>query len=332
MSNTFEIAGLKVEPGTKGRGLLRVGPYFHHKRAYIRRYVLIPFKVINGVDDGPTLVQTAGCHPTEYSGIDATIRLSKTIEPEELRGKLITVPCVNTPGFWERTYINPIDGKNIQGLYPGRLEGTISDMMAYRLFNDILMEADYFLDCHGGDIHESEVWSFIYYRTDNEVEKKSEAIARATGLTYLSGSIYHGAMGMEAAKKGVPGGLYELCSGDRLLPEESSAIFECTINVMRHLGMLEGGPKEIKGQPGTTEGQKQEMWTSSASTYFTQGGLYHTGVRPGDILKEGQVVGTVTNFWGEVIETIRAPATGRVGLMIHNPVANPGDTAITVHY
>lgn len=332
MSSKFEIAGLKVEPGTKRRGFLRVGPYFYHKRAYIRRYVLIPIMVIQGIKDGPTLVQTAGCHPTEYAGIDATIRLSNEIKPEELNGTFITVPCVNTPGFWERTYINPIDGKNIQGLYPGRTDGTISDLMAYRLFNEIVLKADYFLDCHGGDIHESVIWRTSFYKTNDDVEKKSEAIARATGLVYHSRSSYHGSMGMEAAKREIPGCLYELCSGDRLLPEESSAIFECTLNVMRHLGMLEGEPKEIKGQPGTIEGQEQETWSSGARAYFTKGGLYHTDVKPGDLLTEGQVIGTVTNFWGEVIETIRAPGTGRVALMIHNPVVNPGDPAISVHF
>jgi predicted deacylase len=331
MSPEFQIAGLTARPGTKVRGYLRVGPYFYQKM-HIRHYVLIPLTVVKGVKDGPTLVQTAGCHPTEYSGIDATIRLSNAIQPEELEGTYVTVPCVNIPGFSERTYINPIDEKNIQGLYPGKTDGTISDLMAYRLFNEIVLKADYFLDCHGGDIHESEIWSFIYYKTDDEIERKSEGIARATGLTYLYRSAYPGSMGMEAAKRKVAGGLFELCSGDRLLPEESAAIFDGSINVMRYLGMLDGQPKPVQGQPCTTEGQKQEIWTSSASTYFTKSGLYRTNVKPGDLLKEGQVVGSVVDFWGEVIETIRAPATGRVLLHIHNPAVKAGDEAMSVFF
>ena len=329
MNPKYEIVGLKIEPGTKQKSYLRVGPYFYHKRAYIRRYVLIPFTAIRGHEEGPTLVQVAGCHPTEYSGIDATIKLTKSIKPEDLTGTLITVPCINIPGFKERTYINPIDGKNVQGLYPGISDGTISDMMAYRIFHDIILKADYFLDCHGSDIHESNLWSFYYYGTEDETEEKSEAIARATGLTYLSRAVHLGSMGLEAAKRGIPGGLYELCSGDRLIPEESLAIFNCSINVMKHLGMLEGDPKEIK-TPGTVEGQEQVIWTSSVSAYFTKAGLFHTEVKQGQMLKEGDFVGTVTNFWGDVVETINAPATGCVGGTIHNPVANPGDTAISV--
>jgi len=330
MSSRFQIAGLMVEPGAKRRSYLRVGPYFYQKM-HIRHYILIPFTVVRGIKNGPTLVQTAGCHPTEYAGIDATVKLANAIRPEELKGTFIAVPCVNVPGFWDRTYIDPLDEKNIQSLYPGRTDGTISDLIAYRLFNEMVLKADYFLDCHGGDVHESEIWSFSYYKTDDEVEKKSEAIARATGITYLERSEYP-SMGIEAAKRGVAGGLYELNSGDRLLPEESSAIFEATLNVMRHLGMLEGKPKPLKGQPCTTEGQKQEIWTSSASTYFTNGGLFHTDVKAGDLLTEGQVIGTVTDFWGEVVETIRAPATGRVMLMMHNPAVRPGDEAVTVYF
>ena len=331
MSSNIEIAGLEVKRGTKRRGYLRVGPYFYHKRAYIRRFVLIPITIINGSDKGPVLVQTAGTHPTEYSGIDATIKLSNTIKPEELKGTVITVPCINTPGFYERTYINPIDGKNIQGLYPGKLKGTISDMMAYKVFNEIILKADYFMDCHGSDIHESNLWNFTYYGTNDDIEKKSLAIGRASGLKYLQRSYYPGALGMEAAKKHKIGGLYELCSGDRLLPEESSAIVDCTLNIMSHLDMLKVEPKEIKNQPGTIEGQKEELWASSINTYFTKSGIYHQYVKRGDLVEKDQVVGNVTNFWGEVVETIRAPGTGRVGILIHNPVVNPGDAAIIVN-
>lgn len=331
MSSEFEVAGLKVEPGTRQRGYLRAGPYFYHKRAYIRRYVLIPFTVVRGVKDGPTLVQTAGCHPTEYSGIDATIKLSNAINPEELTGTFIGVPCMNIPGFWDRSYINPIDGKNMQGLFPGRPDGTISEKMAYTIFN-LTSKADYHIDCHGGCIHESNLWLIIFYNTgEDDVEKKSEAMVRASGIKYLWYiGIHKGALGFELAKRGIPAVTYELNTGDRLLPEESSAIFEGTSNIMRHLGMLEGKSKLIKGQPATTEDQEQETLILSKSAYFTKGGLFHTDVKTGDLLNEGQVIGTVTDLWGELVETIHAPATGRVLGTINNPLVRPGDGVLMV--
>ena len=331
MGSDLEIGGLRVAPGTKQRGSLRIGPYWLHPREYIRHYLLMPFTVVRGAKDGPMLVQTAGCHPTEYAGIDATIRLSNVVDPKELKGTFVAVPCVNVAGFFERTYVNPIDGKNIQGLYPGRADGTISEMMAYTLFNEIVSKANYHIDCHGGCLNESELWSFIYYGTNDDIERKSEEIAKASGIKYFWYSVYHGSLGMEAAKRGIPSGAYELNSQGRLFPEESSAIVEGTLNVMRHLGMLGGQPKPIKGQPGTTDDQEAEAYCVAGANYFTKSGLYHTEVKPGDLLKQGEIVGTVSDFSGEVLETIRAPATGIVLWKIDSPVALPGDTAVVVH-
>ena len=330
MSSKFEIAGLEVKPGTKQRGYLRVGPYFYHKRAYIRKFELIPFTVIRGSKDGPVLVQTACTHPTEYAGLDATIRLSKDLKPEDLKGTFIGVPLINTLGFYERTYINPIDGKNIQGIYPGKADGTISEMIAYGVFNEIVLKANYFLDCHGSDIHESNLWEFFYYGTDDDVEKKSLEIAKATNLTYLHRSVYHGSLGQEAAKRGIPGGLYELCTGDKIVPEDSNAIYDATLNVMRHLKMIGGKPTPIKGQMAVVEGQKQEVFTKHAGSYFTKSGIYHTEIKPGDLVTKGQVLGKVTDLWGDVVETIYAPATGRIGSTMHNPIVNAGDSVVGI--
>jgi predicted deacylase len=334
MTHSISISGLKVEPGEKKRGHLMAGPYFHHKKAYIRRFELIPFTVIRGVENGPTLCQTSGCHGTEYAGIDATVRLAKAIQPGDLSGTFIAVHPVNYPGFLERSYINPLDGKDMQRNYPGNPNGTIAERMCYAVFNEAVLKSDYFLDCHGGDIHESLLWYAIYYGTDDEVEEKSESMVRASGLKYAAMYPYrpHRSMGMEAVKRGIPGFLYELGTGDKLIPEESEAVYNCTRNVMRYLGMLEGEPVKIENQPRTTEGQGLIIWKNQKSTHFTKAGLYHSDIQPGDFVEKGQEVGQVTDEFGEAVEIIHAPATGYISLMVHNPIARPGDEAIIVRW
>jgi predicted deacylase len=136
------------------------------ERNPIRQYLLVPITVIRGFKDGATLVQTAGCHR-----IDATKKLWNSIKHEELAGSFTGVPCLNVPGSSQRTYITPLDGRNIQERYPGTTDGTISDLTAYVLFNDVALKSDYYLGCHGGDVHESELWTFIYHKTSGAVEK-----------------------------------------------------------------------------------------------------------------------------------------------------------------
>jgi predicted deacylase len=322
-----EFAGLEVEPGTRVRGNIRVGPYFYHKRAHVRRYVRIPFTVIRGTEDGPTLCVTAGTHPTEYAGIDAAIRLTNEVRPDDLKGTLIVVPLVNPPGFWERNYINPIDGGNIQGNWPGKTGGTISELMAYRIWNELVSKADYYLDYHGGDIPESEVGFSVFYKTgDERLDRKSEEMAKALGYEYIFSFDGEGNKGYSFANAplhGIPSAEAEHCSGGVLLPEESSEIFEGTLNVMRYLKMLEGEPRKMEGQ---------KLLTSRVSVFFDNGGLYYSNVKPGELVEEGQVVGILKNLKGEVIETIRAPVRGYPLLMIHNPVKLPGDPAITLYH
>jgi predicted deacylase len=342
----MKIGGLEVKKGIRIRGNLRVGSYFYHKRAHLRRWVLIPFTVIRGIEDGPTLCVTAGCHPNECSGIDAAIRLTREIKPRELKGTLVVIPVVNTPGFWERAYINPIDGKNLQGLYPGTESATrgergealqstqISDLMTYMIFHEIVMKANYLIDYHGGDYHEVELWSLQVNISGNEkVDRKSITMAMASGIIYIEYKTPDpGYLRTEAAKRGIPNVVFELCQGGLLLPEESQAIFDGTLNIMRHLRMIHGNPKVIKNQPGTVEGQKQTIIKNRMDVNFMKSGLYYSDIKAGDKVEKGQKVGELKNLEGETIETIYAPATGIVLTQITNPVKLKGDCAMRVYW
>lgn len=331
MVSNLEIAGVTVEAGTKTRGNLRAGPYFGKWGVNVRRWVLIPFTIIRGKNDGPIFCATAGNHPTEYAGIDATAKLCNLISPDELKGTFITIHCVNPPGFFARTYINPIDGQNVPELYPGKANGTISEMMAYRVFNDVLIRCNAHIDLHGGCLPESLVWYVIYRGSNDDVGRRSEALAKAVGFKYLNNRATEGRSGL-LAERGIPSLTFECNTGSKLVPEESAAITEGVLNMMRHLGMLPGPLKEIKDQPNVPEDGKTEIWTKEGRTFCTQGGLCEYTYKPGDLLKKGQVMGVIRNFYGDVVETILAPETGRIRIMVHNPVKNPGDAFDRVCY
>ena len=104
MSQDMTICGLEIKRGTKLRTMLPVPDTM----------TKIPLTVINGVEDGPTLLITAGIHGGEYPGIAAAIELGRDIEPEHVHGCLIILHPVNIQGFWaRREFIVPEDGKNL---------------------------------------------------------------------------------------------------------------------------------------------------------------------------------------------------------------------------
>jgi len=83
------------------------------------------------------LVLIAGTHGYEYPGITALQRVRKSLDPKQLGGTIIMVHIANVPSFLGRTiYYNPVDGKNLNRVYPGDAEGTLSQRIAYALTHD----------------------------------------------------------------------------------------------------------------------------------------------------------------------------------------------------
>src|SRR6516165_6697521 len=88
----------------------------------------IPVTTITGANAGPTLALIAGNHGYEYPPILALQRLRGAIDAASLAGTVIMVHVANMPSFLGRTvYFSPLDGKNLNRVYPGRVEGTPSE-------------------------------------------------------------------------------------------------------------------------------------------------------------------------------------------------------------
>ena len=87
----------------------------------------IPVTVANGAAAGPVLALVGGTHGSEYTSILALQRLRRELEPARMRGAAILVHMANPPAFYgRRIYYGP-DGKNLNRVYPGAADGTISE-------------------------------------------------------------------------------------------------------------------------------------------------------------------------------------------------------------
>ena len=87
----------------------------------------IPVAVVNGVKPGPVLAIVAGLHGTEYATIVALQGLIGILNPAQVSGAIIVIPLVNVPSFEQRVaHLNPIDGKNMNRVFPGKADGTVA--------------------------------------------------------------------------------------------------------------------------------------------------------------------------------------------------------------
>ena len=312
MSRT-RFAGLKPKRGERAQGIVPVpgvDPAWE-----------LPAFVIRGAKDGPTLAVTAGVHAAEYAGIAAAINAGRSLDPQALRGTVILVPLVNTPGFYARAmYTNPRDGKNINRVFPGRADGSASERVTHFLTEQLFTGADAYLDLHGGDMIESLIPFSLYQLTgSDEVDARSAELAEALDLDYIlavpSGALQGGSYAAAAAL-GIPALIAE--AGQQGIYDSAAEARHSrgVGNVMIRLGMLEGTEQRY----GIPKRLARFAWL-----YAKTQGLFYPSVAVGDLVQSGQTVGEVRDLFGELLQTLRAEVSGPVLFLVTALAVNKGN-------
>ena len=161
--------------------------YFTFDDPQLARYQWSYFAV-SGAQPGRRFVLTAGIHAAEYTGILAAIRLGHLLQPQHTHGTIVVIPLLNRPGFYERCiYVNPEDGDNLNRVFPGSPDGPWSERFAHHLLNDLVVQCDYAMDLHAGDMIE-DLEPFVIYRQTGqaEVDRVSEQMASSYGVRWAT--------------------------------------------------------------------------------------------------------------------------------------------------
>lgn len=287
MSKTLSICGLTATYGTKVQGFINI----------MDTKTQMPVTLINGEKDGKTILITAGIHGCEYTGIQTAIDIALDLNPKEISGQVVIIHPVNTSGFLGRNPgIVPEDNKNINRVFPGNEKGTITDKIAYTLTHEFQDIADFYLDLHGGDLHE-DLTPYVYYPGvgDPEVIAASKSIAEILNVDYMVRSSATTGAYNSAAIRGIPSLLIErgccgLCKQKDVLSYKKDIV-----NALIKLGLLEGELPSIEKSP------KEIREVEYLATKHT--GCWIPFVKSGELLVKGQVLGVVKDYFGNVIDT-----------------------------
>jgi len=297
----------------------------------------MPVCVINGSSDGPTFAVTGGLFPTEYAGVEAAARLYQLIDPEDLSGRLVIVPAVNLPCLQFRTpwfnltqSISPMDGLSINSVFPGDPQGTVTRVVAHKLFNEIVLKSNYHVDLRGGDLNESHLVHTIYAIIGKDIDKTCEEMAKVVGFEYVLpgtpeiGHTGKGTLIYEAVTRGVPSIITESGLGYRTQPSEDEITphVEGVKNLLKHLGMIEGKPIRPKNQRFL-----DMAWQRVRAPVA---GTFHAIADQGDIVKEGQLLGRITDIDGSELSRIVSPVDGVVHDMYPRRLVYSGDGLYTL--
>lgn len=304
-------------PGTRTAGLvdLDVGE---------GRTVQLPVMVINGAAPGPRVAVTAGIHGAEYVSIAALREVVRDLDPARMTGSVVALLTANPAAFAARSiYVNPLDGKNLNRVFPGDATGTASERIARWITDELMTGSDVYVDMHCGDMNEALVsFTGIEEIGVPEVDARTRALAEAYGLRYLLIGPSPGMTTGAAAALGIPAVLGEV-GGQGCWPAEDVALHAAGFQrLLRAAGVVDTAPET----PGfDTEVLHHEAWMRATTT-----GYWHPGVEVGDRVAVGSHVGTVRDAFGRTLESPTAPIDGVVIFLVTSLAMNAGDPLLAL--
>jgi N2-acetyl-L-2,4-diaminobutanoate deacetylase len=297
-------------PG-KQFGYLKI-PYSHDASAW--GSILEPIVVIaNG--HGPTVLFTGGNHGDEYEGQIALMKLCRSLDPARVEGRLIVIPCLNLPAVRAGTRFSPIDALNMNRVFPGRREGSVTELIAHYVSQCILPLADAVVDLHSGGKTLHFLPAAIIHRVANaELMRRSlaalEAFAAPVGLVLVELD----SAGMLDTTVEDMGKLFvstELGGGGTVTTETVAIAERGVRNLLAHFGMID----DRESRPGRP--RTRLMHTPDGSSYVTAdaSGIYEILVDPGRDVGAGDAVGQIHLFEQPELPPILQRA-GRAGTVI----------------
>ncbi len=215
-------------------------PHSRHDSAW--GAILIPILCVkNGT--GPTILFTGGNHGDEYEGPVALMKLARTLEPGSVQGRVIVVPALNLPAVLANRRTSPIDGGNLNRLFPGDPRGTPTQRIAHHVQTELLPRADVVVDLHSGGSSLDFVPAVVMHALpDTAMHKRTLAALRAFGAPVGLVLEELDAQGMMDSAAEDMGKLFlstELGGGATLTPERVAIAERGVANLLTHFGLVE---------------------------------------------------------------------------------------------
>ena len=320
---------LDLESPGKRTSCLRL---IHSDNVHAGSVIPIPIAVIAG-GAGPGVILSAGTHGNEYEGQVILRELVRELAPERVNGRVIVMPSLNMPAVRDDARVSPLDGANLNRVFPGAADRGPSAAIAGFVAEVILPLCDAGIDIHtGGDSTAFVPLVYLCRCEDDEVFGQSAALAQAFGApwTYLvTGVQGQGGFDPCAQDQGVAFISTELGGGARLGRETLQIGRRGVRNMLAHLGVIESPATSAPVPPATrylTNRGPDGMLVSECA------GFLETLREPGAAVTESEAVARVhpvENGFGPA-ETLLAPRDGIIVSQRTAPHVKHGDIVLDV--
>ncbi|MNX94654.1 Succinylglutamate desuccinylase / Aspartoacylase family protein [compost metagenome] len=257
------------------------------------------------------------------------------LKPESVSGTILIIPIASVEAFYKRSvFVHPFDGKNLNTVFPGTENGTMSERIAHFISREIIPASDVLLDIHGGDASEELLPFVCYYdRVDaKEQTLLAKKLCEVSGFKYVVSYPYNLSASEPAKyafKQAVQHGITALSieAGElgNIQVENVSNIKSAIYNMLSQLKVYTNYPDRITSAQHVSLNRQEYI-------RVPEKGIFYSDYRAGDTVKKGAVLGWITDEFGKKLTEILSPKEGIILYKVGTPPVNPGETLFCIGF
>lgn len=295
--------------------------------------LFIPIVVVNN-GPGRTALVMGGNHGDEPEGQVAVLNLARETKVEDVRGRLIMIPCLSPEAARNNTRLWP-SGANFNRSFPGDPLGQTNEQLADYLTRYVFPISDIVVDLHsGGRSLLFLPWAEMHLVSDLEQRRRMVDGMLAWNTDWCAVYIDQGYSGLlvgEAERQGKTVISTELGGGGHATAETHELARNGLTNVLRHEEVLSGKSvtrAELGKKPPTI------LQATKTGDYLVapETGLWEASVRLGGHVEAGEIVGRI-HFLERperAAEPVHARTSGVVCVVRAIAATDQGDNVVVV--
>ena len=274
--------------------------------------IYVPVMVAKGMDRGPVVGLTAAVHGNEINGLPVIQKLFHELDVGELKGVIIAVPVLNVPSFLLRQR-HFIDGVDLNHIMPGKIDGNVSEVYAYRIFNLLIKKFDFLIDLHTASF--GRVNSY-YIRADMEDEMTSKMASLQHAPITVHNPPSDGTLRGAADELGIPAITLEIGDPNQFQKGMIRSSLTGIHNTLIYLDMIWGNIEVPEDAP--------VLCSSSYWLYADHGGILRVFPEVTDLISRDQPIANLQTVFGDLVKRYQAPSNGIVIGKSVNPICQTG--------
>jgi len=260
----------------------------------------------------PRVLVTGAIHGDEVIGTYTIRNIVSSLARRSLKGSTIFLPVANPLAFRCRERASPVDGADLNRVFPGDEKGSVSERLAHSIWREAT-QADYILDLHGCGMSCTPYVLCLH----KEFDFVRGYVKRLAIPTVVESSGLRGQLFIEASHKKIPAAIIEAGSHRGVFDANHADQLRKTIfGLFASLGMTQ----KITGA------MEQRFFGKISNVKTEKEDFFIPRVSPGTIVKKGDELGAMSVADKKML----SPHSGIVTSIQMSGVVFPGDSVASI--